>query len=340
MTIALAGVVGGMALLLACLSGADARIRRRAAEAERLRRRYLPRAEQGIAGYLAGSPDLPAPSGAAERALLLAVGLEALADLRGSERQRLAGLLERLGYVAEATAALRSRQAAARRRAAECLAVIATPATLPGLMAGVADGDVLVRCACARALAEIGGDDALRAVTATAERDAARAPGQVAAIVLALGSSHPAALAPLLAGASGPRLRALAAEVAGALRLAQHAGSLRSLLGAEDHLAAVAAGGLGAIGDIDAVGDLAALAADDRRSPAVRVAAVTALGAIGDASAVPCLEPLLRAPDWSLRTAAGYALAGLSEPGRAALRRAAGSERKEIRDLAGAVLGS
>ena len=60
---------------------------------------------------------------------------------------------------------------------------------------------------------------------------------------------------------------------------------------------AMAARGLGALGDASAVPVLVELLDRDRRDPRVVLAAVRALGAVGDASAAPALRDLLRSRD-------------------------------------------
>jgi len=85
---------------------------------------------------------------------------------------------------------------------------------------------------------------------------------------------------------------------------------------------------------------LSAMAADAGRSAAARTAAAAALGSIGDPVAVPALEALLRAGDWSLRAVAARGLAALGAPGLDALREAAVSVAPEVREPAAAALTS
>ncbi len=313
-------------------------IRATATRRKRREQRLRPSAELSIAEYVSGGDTAPAPATRDERAVLLCVALDALADLRGSERTRLVALLERLGYVREAMAKLRSRRRVVRQHAAETLTAIAVPGAVPALSAGLADGDVLVRLTCARTLVEIGGDEVIPDVLATAERDLPAAPGAGAAVLLAVGMTCPDALAPLFARQVPQQVRAVAITVAGELRLSGLAPLLRSCLHEGDELAADAARGLGRIGDIEAVGELAEFAADDRHAPAARAAALTALGSIGDPSVLGMLERQLAAADWSVVAASARALARLGEPGAAALRRAASSSRPELRELAEAAL--
>jgi HEAT repeat protein len=307
------------------------------ATALRRKRRELqlrPPAELALAAYLAGGETEPAPGDAAERAVLLAVAVDLLADLRGGERSRLTGLLERLGYVAEAQARLTGRSRVARQRAAETLAVLATPSVVPALAAGLSDRDVVVRTTCARTLAEIGGQEFTGAVMGIAANDMAAAPGSAAAVILALGASQPAALGPLLGRGAPPQARAVAIRVAGELRLSEHAPLLRECLHDRDELAAHAARGLGRIGDIDAAGELTRIVLGTGRTVPARVAAIAALGAIGDPGSLGVLEGQLHAPCWPVAEAAARALAQLGPPGEAALERAAGSGSREVCELA------
>jgi HEAT repeat protein len=334
LAIAVAVLATAVILLAVSLTAIRVRIRRQ----RRRQRRYGPGASRGIARYLAGAGDPPRPAGRVERAIFRDVALAALTDLRGSEREELTALLGQLGYFDEAQAALTAHRRSVRRRAAEMLALAGTAPLAPALVTGLSDRDPLVRTSCARTLAQAGAEDVIPEVTATAAQDIESAPGAAAAVVLALGNSHPAALTPMLrAGAAAP-VREVALEVAGRLRLAELSPSLRACLHDGDDLAATAAEGLGLIGDIEAAGALRDLASDHGRALAARTAAVTALGSIGDPASVPLLEPLLESGDWPIRAAAARALGKLGEPGAAVLRRAAWSARPEVREQAEAVL--
>jgi HEAT repeat protein len=321
------------ALLVVIVTIRAAAIHRKARE-DRLR----PATELALADYLAGVTGLPSVTGAGERAVFADMALDALADLRGGERERLVNLLVEGGYVADAASRLRTGRQTARRRAAETLATVAADAAVPALVSGLTDSDVLVRTTCARALAEAGPADAVPAIADIANRDGPAAPGAVAGVVLALGQHRPDALGPLLRRDSRRDVRAIALRVAGELRLSQHSSLLRACLADGDDLAALAARGLGRIGEINAVGDLARIALDPARGSATRAAAVTALGSIGDPAATGVLERELDRGDWTVLAAAVQALTGLGDPGTAALRRASRSPRPSVKALAEAVL--
>jgi HEAT repeat protein len=322
-----------VALLVAIVAIRATAIRRKVRE-DRMR----PATEEALADYLAGVAGLPAVSGPDERAVFAAMALDAVADLRGSERDRLVNLLVEGGYVADAASRLRAGRQTARRRAAETLATVSAAAAVPALLSGLTDSDVLVRTTCARGLAEVGPAGAVPEITEIANRDATAAPGAVAAVVLALGQHRPDALAPLLRRDARRDVRAIALRVAGELRLSEHSALLQTCLADGDDLAALAARGLGRIGETDAVGDLARLALDPARAPGTRAAAVTALGSIGDPTATGVLERELDCGDWTVLAAAVRALADLGDSGRAALQRASGSPHPSVKALAEAVL--
>lgn len=343
MTIALRFVVLGLVGLVVFLNGAIVVARVMLIRRQKRLRSVRPRTETLLAEYLAGAPARPPGGTSRERAVLLDVALEAIADLRGGERARLAHLLEELGLVSDTIRALSARRLTVRRRAAETLAVIGSPDAAGALATGLRDRDALVRVTCAYALADAGGLDPVPAITAAVVRDAATVPGAAAAVVLALGARQPSALAPLLGPDAPSPVRATAVRVVSELRLPQYLPELRACLASGagpdgDDLAATAARGLGLIGDAGSVQALTRLASDTGRQPEARAAAARALGRIGDGRALPVLETQLRAPDWPIRAAAATALGELGAPGAAVLRRAAASDRAEVRTLAEAAL--
>lgn len=301
--------------------------------------RLRAQAEAAIAGVVAGGGGIAAPRNRGERAVLLDVAIEALADLRGSEREQLISVLRSHGYPAEAAAGLRSARRVVRRHAAETLAAIATPHDVPALTGGLGDRDNLVQATCARVLAEVGGPEVTAAVVATVMRTMTRRPGATTAVVLAIGMHHSAALGGLLGPDVPVPVRATAITVAGQLRLAEHAPALAACLGDRDDLATSAAYGLGRIGDVQAIPELARLATAAGRALPARVAALKALGTIGDPAVVDVVRQQLPAAEWPVAAAAAWALAQLGEAGLAELRKAATSRRPELAELAGAALG-
>ena len=316
--VAIAGIV---CVLLFALVVMRARGRRRRALVAAGRARF----EELIAEQLVSDEPPPASSGLGqlERRLLLEVGMGALLELRGRERDRVAALLERAGLVDAEAAKLRGRRVVARRRAADVLALIASPGTREPLRAALADPDPLVCLAAARGLAELGDAEVSRSASAIADVAAEHHTGAVAELVLALGARAPASLPAFYAASRSPEVRRIVVATIGELRLGAHAALLRDALDGDDELAARGARGLGMIGDVEAIGDLLALVADDERSWFVRAAATMALGQLGDPAAVePLAAELANGAEWPRRRAAAEALARLGPPGEAALHAA------------------
>ena len=323
-------------VLLVALVLLRVQLRRNQRRADQLR----PAAELAIANYLAADVAVRPETQSAQRSIWRDVALEAMSDLRGSEQAGLARLLDELGYVGEATSDLKSRRRNVRRRGAETLAAIANAEALEALATGLHDRDVRVRMTCARALAEASGDQQVPEVAEAVIHDVRAVPGVVADIVLALGRQHPGALDRLLKPDAPAVVRSIALTVIGELRLAQYAPRLRETIGGDEGNLAAAARGLGLIGDVEAVPALIDLIENEDRDPVVRTAAVTALGSIGDPTAVSAIATLVRHDDWSLRTAAAQALAGLGRQGRLVLEQAAQSQAEQVREQAEAVLQS
>ncbi len=112
---AVAAAAGLLVLLIALLIGVRAAALRRISREQQFR----PAAEEALGQYLAGAGDAPTLDRPGQRAVFLAIAQEALADLRGAERDRLAAVALRLGYTEDAIRRLRARRTAVRRCAAE-----------------------------------------------------------------------------------------------------------------------------------------------------------------------------------------------------------------------------
>ena len=306
----------------------------------RLERRLRPNFERAIGAYLADDETaMPvAPAGKSARRVFRAVALDALIEVRGRERDRLTSLLEETGIARDTAEELRSRRRLVRRRAADALGEIRSPATADALATGLSDPDREVRVACARALAELREERFLPRIVAAAEEAVSARPGHVAEVMLALGAGIPATLGEALRSTRSPELRLLAAAVVGELRLAEHAPLLREALSGDDELAARAARGLGLIGDADAVGPLVAIVEDEGRASFLRAVAAKALGAIGDPRGTRALERQLHSDSWSIARNAAHALSMLGTAGHDALRLGLESERAETRGHAAVAL--
>ena len=330
-------VVVGLGTILGALIVAIV-VRRAVSDRRRARNQAIrPAIEAAMAGYLAGDdpdpPTLPDSRGATR--LARAVALDALAELKGAERERLITLLERSGIVAETAEELQSRRVRVRRSAAESLGQIGSAEAAQPMLEGLNDPDLDVRLSCASGLAELGDERYVAPILSTADEAAGDRPGAAAAILVTVGGRIPSALAhPLdLRSEFSPELRRLAAAVVGALHIAQHAPLLRAALGSDDpELVARAARGLGMIGDMDATAGLLGLMQENGRPWFVHLAATEALGALGDPAAVAPLErELTQGGGWSQQSTAAQALRCLGVAGEAVLDRALASDDEAVR---------
>jgi HEAT repeat protein len=315
--------------------------------ADRRRRRVealRPGIETALAVYIADPDSAPPelPDSELGKLVVREVALEAIAELRGREGERLTDLLEETGAIDDLCDDLVDKSPVTRRHAAEALGELRSPISADGLLFGVHDPDRDSRLACARALAELGEGHYTKAVLDAADEAAELRPGAAASVLLSVGTHDPAGLAYALEPGRSAAGRRLAAGVVAELRLAEHAPLLRAALSqGDDELAARAARGLGAIGDFDAVDALLEMIEGDERPWFCRAVAAGALGAIGDPRAVTALESLLETEDrWLMRDRAAAALSRLGEDGQAALGRALESSTPEVRDLAMVALES
>ena len=305
--------------------------------ADKRRRRdakLRPEIELQLAEHLALDDPEPAPrpQSRAARRLLLVVALEALGELRGAERQRVTELLEQSGTVADLKWRLLSRRWKRRLEAAEALTEVRSQGPIDALQVGLFDRKSTVRLTCASALAELGEQESIPSVLAVTDEVAAEQPGAAAAILLALGRRAPLSLSTALQPEYSPELSRLAASVIGELHISEHAELLLEALDSpDDELVARAARGLGAIGDVDAVGRLLRLLEEPDRAWFVRLASVGALGQIGDPTAVEALERELYSENWYLAEKSATALRQLGAAGEAVLDRALGSHNLEAR---------
>jgi HEAT repeat protein len=335
-------IVVVLALLVALVT-VRVRAQRRRTRLADARERF----EALIAARLVSDETAPGPDDATpapedldelERGALRDAGVAALIELRGRERERVAALLYEAGVVDAETRALRSGRPDRRRRAADVLGLIASPATHEPLRAALEDQDVRVRLAAARGLAELGQVDDQWSTTLIADAAAyEHRLGAVAELVLALGARAPARLASVYFNSGSSEVRRIVVAVIGELRLGEHVGILREALDGDDELAARAARGLGLVGDLDSTDSLLAVVRDQGRSWFVRAAASTALGQLGDPAAVDALTAELRAGEWPRVRAAAEALARLGAAGEAALRGAGGLETEAGRHAAAAL---
>lgn len=334
MTTVAAVAAAALAMGVVVLVGAILLTRLRADRRERRDAALRPELELMIAEYLAADdPTPPTPPDSRDaRRLLRYIGLEAISQLQGGERDRLTRLLELTGAVDDTVVELSSRRRIVRREAAEALAEIRSVTAAEPLLEELEDPDPDVRLAAADALAELGAPWSVGPILEITDELSEARPGASAAILLTLGRRLPASLEDAMHERRSADLRRIAAAVIGALRLADHAPLLRRALeGDDDELVARAARGLGSIGDVDAVDRLIELLDDRGRTWFVRLAAAEALGEIGDPIAAPVLEGVLYDDNWQLRARVARSLRLLGPAGEPGLDRALAATAPGVR---------
>lgn len=243
------------------------------------------------------------------------IAIALLPKLRGADRDALAALLVDTGIIDDAVAGLAARSAARRQRAAELLGNAGHHPAERQLATLLHDRDVDVRITAARALGRIG--DARSVADLFAGLGDRRVPANTASMaVLRIGAIGSDGI--LAATQSGlPRVRSIAAELAGSLGLVSLAPRLEHLLDDTDRSvrtsAARALGRMGvpmsAVAIIVRLDLVLAFALDDRDDDEV-TEMIRALGRIGHRSAIPVLESSLMR-NHRLSRAAAEALAAM-----------------------------
>jgi HEAT repeat protein len=253
-----------------------------------------------------------------------------LGKVRGDSAETLVRLLDTRGEFEQARAALRSRQALRRARAAYLLGLARQRRDVDLLLPLLADRSPEVRLVAARSLGAVG-DPAAAPALFSALGPVRGQPGIPAAVaaeaLLCFGTGAVPAVIQAL-GSADVTQRAAATIVAAEGALSAMAPHLRQLLGHEPELdvRVYAVQALGRVGGADDVAILAALAGP-AQSTALRRAAVRALGELGHPDATPVLSRLLSDPDIRLAQHSGDALVQLGAPGIRALLEAAGGIR-------------
>lgn len=278
---------------------------------------------------LAQAIDVPASRGAllgqlrrGDRPVLLPLLIQLALDLRGEEREHVAQLAGELGVAAAERKRLRSRSALARADAAKNLGVLRVRAALPDLLRRIErDHARAVRVACARAVGEIGGPDAVAGLLRMLDDPA---PGVVRRVQEVLLETAPDAVREIVRHARAthsPAARCAAVELLGALRDPLASELLLELADAPDaELRTKVAKAASAIGDPRFADVFRRLVRDPVWS--VRCQAATGLGAVGATDAIAELREALADEVWWVRFNAASSLAELGKAGRAALAEA------------------
>jgi HEAT repeat protein len=250
--------------------------------------------------------------------------VERIVLLRGSGRQHLMRLADRLGLVDRYLRELGSRRRWRRARAAEYLGYFGGERSIGPLGKLLADPDETVRAVAARALARIGTPEAAGILARTLGDPSELTRLRVAENLERIGRPAVGPLVKVLEGARGSREGQLhgpvqAARVLGQLRApeARLALGYAALLGRDVDLKAQATLALGKVGDPADVPKLL-VAAEDEAWP-VRAQAANALGMIGDVSTIPALQKMMTDSEWWVRFNASRALANMGPVGERAL---------------------
>jgi len=255
-----------------------------------------------------------------------------LGKVRGDTAETLVRLLDARGEFEQARAALRSRRAIRRARAAYLLGLARQRRDVGLLLPLLTDRSAEVRLVAARSLGAAGDPAAAPALFGALGlvRGQPGIPAAVAAeALLNFGTGAVPAVIQAL-GAADATQRSAATMVAAEGALSATAPRLRQLLAHEPELdvriSAVRA--LGRVGGADDVAILAALTGSAQPT-AQRRAAVLALGELGHPDATPVLSGLLSDPDIRLAQHSGDALVQLGPPGIRALLEAASGIRPQ-----------
>lgn len=270
--------------------------------------------------------------------------VERMALVRGSGKEHLRRLAERLGLVDRYLKDLDSRRRWRRALAAENLGYFGGERSIRPLGKLLADPDETVRAVAARALARIGTPEAAGILAKTLDDPSELTRLRVAENLERIG---PPSVGPLIGVLENARGAEEHRVLHGATQAAQVLGQLRAqetrtvlgraaLEGNSVDLRARATFALGKIGDPDDLGNLLAAAEDEEWQ--VRAQAASSLGMIGDVSTIPTLRKLTLDREWWVRMNASRALANMGPAGERALARLLESEDRFARDRAAATL--
>lgn len=262
---------------------------------------------------------LVAADGAAGR-VVDAAAVDMLGKVRGMPADQLVEVLQVHGAVREATRDLTHRSAVRRARAAQLLGLSRARLAAPALVAALRDDSVEVRASAAYALGLMGEADAAGPLLEAVDAPEAGLPAGIAAqALLSMGVGISSALVDgLYSDRAGTRH--LAAYVSGVGSFTRAVPALRRLLENDVDLTVreASATALAAIGTALDVGVLGRHTVPGLPLSLRRTCA-TALGELGDVSAVPLLTELLDDPDPRLAELAARALVELGPAGQSAL---------------------
>jgi HEAT repeat protein len=288
----------------------ESRLRRRRAELEPAFFKYAV-GDKPIDAYL------PRSLHRSERVLVEQIFFELGRVVKGSVRERARDAFERLGFVDESLARLRSRRWWTRAEAAEKLGLMGSAKATTALVAAMSDPVMEVRVRAARALGNIRTSEALVPLVRALDDPARWSAIRVAGILIGAGDESVEIL--LREFERMPRhARISAIDIFGRIRSLKAVPLLTGLLQSDDpDTRARAAFALGNVGDPGTAPALVATLRDT--SWPARAMAARALGRLREDASIPALCSALSDMQWWVRANAAEALKNKGDGGVRAL---------------------
>jgi HEAT repeat protein len=293
----------------------DAAERRR----ERIEAEVRPRLLKLLATEGEQEGDL-ASVGGREGRVLDSVTASLLTKLRGEDRAAVVQMLEARGLIQAAQRDLRGRGTVKRARAAELLGATAVPAAYDDLIRLLHDRNSELRGVAARALGRMGLADAVAPLLDSLDAERSVPAGVATMALLHIGPPAEEPLRELGLTHESSQARRIAAELLGVNGVYAAVGAL-SRSAREDEEPAVrtaAVAALGRIGHPHAVDTLVDCFTGETPAP-MRAAAARSLGQVGSPKALEVLVASVGHEDHTVARNAAEALIRLGGPGRAAL---------------------
>jgi hypothetical protein len=241
-------------------------------------------------------------------------------QLKGVDKENMATVFEKLGYVKSEMIALHSRRWWRRLEAAVNLGTMQGRDAVPALIATVRDPVEDVRLAAVRTLGQLNEPKGLQVLLEAIEEEGERwTVSNVIEVLVGIGPSIAPRIISRLKSTANINSRLLYVQLSGLLRIPEAVEILLLLLRDSHRETRIsAAQALGQIGDILAVKSLIISLGDE--SWEVRAQAAKALGVLGDKQAVIRLKQALFDESWWVRHNAADSLYQLGQEGMEALR--------------------
>jgi HEAT repeat protein len=342
MTVEDFGYLAASALLLGCLAVVAALVVLRVGKDKAERRHATLRAPvwRDVMILSTGEPDEVdeafvrlLATGARERAVMLSDAFALVPKLRGSARDRLREVLRHWGSLDDAVSSTRSRSRVRRCRGHYRLGVLAEPAALDAVLAGLDDRDFAVRRTAMIALGSFPEPVVIDHLLGAAAAEP-RLRRDFLASVDRIGSAAVPTLRRALNRslsdtAGGDRRGFLAAEALGLVGAVAAVPTLeRALEGSSVELKIAC---MHALGQLGAPSSVVALSGPlGHSNPDVRRVAADALGLVGGVWAVPALLAVLHDDSIEVARAAANALVRCGPDGRAVLAQSSAPVAREV----------